>query len=80
MKERDLANVRLGVPVSVDLLERMKANAESMLEEAATFSQADRVPTVTGMRKPSFVLPFIFYPEALAYECVAACVVYLASG
>ncbi|KZV78545.1 hypothetical protein EXIGLDRAFT_783655 [Exidia glandulosa HHB12029] len=53
---------------NAELLERIKANADSMLEQAATFDEAARVPTVTGINKPSFVLPFIIYPEALAHE------------
>lgn len=60
----------MGIPDTAGLLERIRVNAESMLQQTATFSEADRVPTVHGIRMPSFVLPFMIYPEAIAHQCV----------
>ncbi|KZW00896.1 TPR-like protein [Exidia glandulosa HHB12029] len=66
LRERYLANVRMELP-NAELLERIKSNAESMLEQTATFDDAARVPNGTN-NKPSSVLPFMIYPEAVAHE------------
>ena len=61
----------MGIPDTTGLLERIKDNADRMLEQVATLTEADRIPTTDGFKGPSFVLAFIFYVEATAHKYVS---------
>lgn len=69
LRARYLTQLQLGIPDTAGYLDKIKALAEKMLEQTATFTAAERIPD-HHVRKPSHILPFIIMPEAVAYESV----------
>ncbi|EJD45723.1 TPR-like protein [Auricularia subglabra TFB-10046 SS5] len=69
LQGRYLSKLRMGVPDTGGILEQIKALAEKMLQQCSTFTDAERLPD-SRERKPSHVLPFIFYPEAVANDAL----------